>query len=161
MLPELYAGPGFDVEQVSSLWREGEEATAFGFRFVVAVNSLGGPAAEFFSPCSPLLSFSHLGSPPPTPHPPPQVVATAYDVPVPGYGTRTVGNLRLWHALPDEEFDLAAFNEGAYDQVARRGGARRGGARFGVVWARLLGRGGEESGPAALSDQARGLRVLF
>ena len=70
VLPELYAGPGFDVEQVSSLWREGEEATAFGFRFVVAVNSLGGPAAEFFSPCSPLLSFSHLGSPRPSTLPP-------------------------------------------------------------------------------------------
>jgi starch phosphorylase len=51
-----------------------------------------------------------------------RVVATAYDVPIPGYATKTVGNLRLWHAEAEEEFDLAAFNEGAYEAAvaARR-----------------------------------------
>ena len=33
-----------------------------------------------------------------------QVVAKAYDNPIPGYKTNTVGNLRLWEAMPVEEF---------------------------------------------------------
>ena len=33
-----------------------------------------------------------------------QVVAKAYDNPIPGYKTNTVGNLRLWEATPVEEF---------------------------------------------------------
>lgn len=46
-----------------------------------------------------------------------QVIATAYDVPVPGYNTKTTSNLRLWHALAPEEFDLAAFNAGEYEKA--------------------------------------------
>ena len=43
-------------------------------------------------------------------------------MPVPGYRTKTTSNLRLWNALPVEEFDLSAFNEGNYDAAvaARR-----------------------------------------
>ena len=48
-----------------------------------------------------------------------QVIAKAYDNPIPGFKTPTVGNLRLWEALPVEEFDLSAFNEGKYDKVSR------------------------------------------
>ncbi len=44
------------------------------------------------------------------------VVAMAYDVPVPGYGTETVNNLRLWSAKATEEFDLGQFNQGNYEQ---------------------------------------------
>jgi glycogen phosphorylase len=44
------------------------------------------------------------------------VVAMAYDVPVPGYGTETVNNLRLWSAKATTEFDLGHFNEGNYEQ---------------------------------------------
>ncbi len=44
------------------------------------------------------------------------VVALAYDVPVPGYDTETVNNLRLWSAKATTEFDLAHFNEGNYEQ---------------------------------------------
>ena len=44
------------------------------------------------------------------------VVAMAYDVPVPGYGTDTVNNLRLWSAKATTEFDLGHFNEGNYEQ---------------------------------------------
>jgi len=40
----------------------------------------------------------------------------AYDVPVPGYGTDTVNNLRLWSAKATEEFDLTSFNDGNYEQ---------------------------------------------
>ena len=46
-----------------------------------------------------------------------QVIAQAYDNPIPGYGTTTVGNLRLWEAKPVNEFALDAFNEGKYDKV--------------------------------------------
>ncbi len=49
-----------------------------------------------------------------------QVVATAYDVPIPGYGTKTCSNLRLWHAAAKEEFDLEAFNAGDYTKVSAR-----------------------------------------
>ncbi len=45
------------------------------------------------------------------------VVAMAYDVPVPGYGTETVNNLRLWSAKASREFDLRHFNEGNYEQA--------------------------------------------
>ena len=43
-----------------------------------------------------------------------QVYAQAYDNPIPGYGTKTVGNLRLFEATPVTEFALDAFNEGDY-----------------------------------------------
>ena len=45
------------------------------------------------------------------------VVAMAYDVPVPGYGTETVNNLRLWSAKATKEFDLSHFNDGNYEQA--------------------------------------------
>ena len=44
------------------------------------------------------------------------VVAMAYDVPIPGYGTETVNNLRLWSAKAAKEFDLRHFNEGNYER---------------------------------------------
>lgn len=44
------------------------------------------------------------------------VMAMAYDVPIPGYGTKTVNNLRLWSAKAAREFDLAHFNEGNYEK---------------------------------------------
>ncbi len=43
-----------------------------------------------------------------------QVMAMAYDVPVPGYKTNTVNNLRLWAAKSTREFELQYFNEGDY-----------------------------------------------
>jgi len=43
-----------------------------------------------------------------------QVMAMAYDTMVPGYGTNTVNNMRLWSAKPTREFDLKHFNEGDY-----------------------------------------------
>ncbi len=44
------------------------------------------------------------------------VVAMAYDIPVPGYGTDTVNNLRLWSAKATKDFDLRQFNDGNYEQ---------------------------------------------
>ena len=47
------------------------------------------------------------------------VLAQAYDTPIPGFGTKTMGNLRLWEALPAQgELDLAAFNEGRFVDAA-------------------------------------------
>ncbi|KAK9810158.1 hypothetical protein WJX72_005763 [[Myrmecia] bisecta] len=46
-----------------------------------------------------------------------QVIAQAYDNPIPGYNTSTVGNLRLWEAKPVNEFALDKFNEGKYDEA--------------------------------------------
>ncbi|WVZ22742.1 hypothetical protein V8G54_001286 [Vigna mungo] len=41
------------------------------------------------------------------------ILAVAYDVPIPGYKTRTTINLRLWSTkVSQEEFDLQAFNSG-------------------------------------------------
>ena len=42
------------------------------------------------------------------------VIATAYDTPIPGYGNRTVNNLRLWSARATEQFHLDFFNRGNY-----------------------------------------------
>ncbi len=44
-----------------------------------------------------------------------RVMAMAYDMPVPGYGTETVNNLRLWSAKASKDFDLGQFNDGNYD----------------------------------------------
>jgi starch phosphorylase len=43
-----------------------------------------------------------------------EVMAMAYDTPIPGYGTDTVNNLRLWSAKATREFDLRLFNAGNY-----------------------------------------------
>ena len=42
------------------------------------------------------------------------VLAVGYDVPVPGYRTNTVNNLRLWQAKATSEFNFKEFNQGNY-----------------------------------------------
>jgi starch phosphorylase len=42
------------------------------------------------------------------------VMAMAHDTPIPGYGTLTVNNMRLWAAKSSRDFDLAYFNRGDY-----------------------------------------------
>lgn len=42
------------------------------------------------------------------------VMAMAYDIPIPGYKNNTVNNLRLWAAKSTRDFDLKYFNEGNY-----------------------------------------------
>jgi len=42
------------------------------------------------------------------------VMAMAYDTPVPGYDTTTVNNMRLWSAKASRDFNLKYFNEGNY-----------------------------------------------
>ncbi len=43
-----------------------------------------------------------------------EVMALAFDVPVSGFGSKMVTNLRLWSARSSREFDLNYFNEGDY-----------------------------------------------
>jgi len=42
------------------------------------------------------------------------VVALAYDVPIPGYHINTVNSLKLWSAVSSREFNLESFNTGDY-----------------------------------------------
>ncbi len=43
-----------------------------------------------------------------------EVIAMAYDTPIPGFQTSTVNNMRLWSAKSSRDFDLKYFNEGNY-----------------------------------------------
>jgi starch phosphorylase len=46
-----------------------------------------------------------------------EVMAMAYDTPVPGYGGKTVNNMRLWSAKSSRDLDLSSFNQGNYIQA--------------------------------------------
>jgi len=47
-----------------------------------------------------------------------KVAAKAYDMVVPGHGTKKVSTLRLWKAVAPAHFDLGAFNTGDYARAA-------------------------------------------
>ncbi|MEK7992078.1 MAG: glycogen/starch/alpha-glucan phosphorylase [Thiotrichaceae bacterium] len=47
------------------------------------------------------------------------VMAMAYDILVPGYGTHTVNNLRLWAAKASRDLDLSSFNKGDYFEAVK------------------------------------------
>jgi len=42
-----------------------------------------------------------------------------YDIPICGYGTKTVNFLRLWESKASEEFDFQVFNQGGYVEAVR------------------------------------------
>jgi starch phosphorylase len=46
-----------------------------------------------------------------------EIMAMAYDTPIPGYGTDTVNTMRLWAAKSSREFGLKHFNSGDYIQA--------------------------------------------
>jgi glycogen phosphorylase len=48
-----------------------------------------------------------------------KVLGVPRDIPIAGYGTKTVNLLRLWASKSTEEFDLAAFNSGSYVDAVR------------------------------------------
>ena len=48
------------------------------------------------------------------------VMAMAYDTPIPGYQTHSVNTLRLWTAKSSREFDLKFFNEGNYIRAVEK-----------------------------------------
>ena len=45
------------------------------------------------------------------------VMAMAYDTPIPGFGGKTVNNMRLWAAKSSRDFELRYFNQGDYIQA--------------------------------------------
>lgn len=47
------------------------------------------------------------------------VLGVPYDIPIPGYGTKTVNFLRLWESRASEGFDLEAFNRGGYTEAVQ------------------------------------------
>ncbi len=47
------------------------------------------------------------------------VLGVPYDIPIAGFGTRTVNLLRLWASRATDDFDLAAFNSGGYVDAVR------------------------------------------
>jgi len=47
------------------------------------------------------------------------VLALAYDTPIPGYQNDTVNHLRLWKAASAQTFDLESFNKGDYVDAVR------------------------------------------
>ena len=47
------------------------------------------------------------------------LLGVPHDIPIAGYGTKTVNLLRLWTSRATEEFDLAAFNSGGYVEAVR------------------------------------------
>ena len=47
------------------------------------------------------------------------ILGVPRDIPIAGYGTKTVNLLRLWASKATEDFDLAAFNSGGYVEAVR------------------------------------------
>ncbi|MBC8010152.1 MAG: glycogen/starch/alpha-glucan phosphorylase [Burkholderiales bacterium] len=48
-----------------------------------------------------------------------KILGVPYDIPIAGFGTKTVNLLRLWASRSTEEFDLSAFNSGGYVEAVR------------------------------------------
>jgi starch phosphorylase len=48
-----------------------------------------------------------------------EVLAVAYDVMIPGYGTKNTNNLRLWESKPKRGFDLQSFNGSLISYMVR------------------------------------------
>jgi starch phosphorylase len=47
------------------------------------------------------------------------IIGVPHDIPIAGYGTKTVNLLRLWASKASKDFDLAAFNSGGYVEAVR------------------------------------------
>ncbi len=47
------------------------------------------------------------------------ILGVPHDIPIAGYGTKTVNLLRLWASKATDDFDLAAFNSGGYVDAVR------------------------------------------
>jgi len=47
------------------------------------------------------------------------VLGVPYDIPIAGYGTKTVNYLRLWESKASSDLDLEAFNRGGYVDAVR------------------------------------------
>lgn len=47
------------------------------------------------------------------------IIGVPHDIPIAGFGTKTVNLLRLWASKASKDFDLAAFNSGGYVEAVR------------------------------------------
>ena len=47
------------------------------------------------------------------------ILGVPHDIPIAGFGTKTVNLLRLWASKSSKDFDLAAFNSGGYVEAVR------------------------------------------
>ena len=47
------------------------------------------------------------------------ILGVPHDIPIAGFGTKTVNLLRLWASRSSDDFDLAAFNSGGYVEAVR------------------------------------------
>mgnify|MGYP001553218694 CR=1 FL=1 len=47
------------------------------------------------------------------------IIGVPHDIPIAGYGTKTVNLLRLWASKASKDFDLEAFNSGGYVEAVR------------------------------------------
>ncbi len=47
------------------------------------------------------------------------IIGVPYDIPICGYGAKTVNFLRLWESRASQEFDFNVFNEGGYVEAVR------------------------------------------
>jgi glycogen phosphorylase len=63
--------------------------------------------------------FDALGHSRPTWTDTKMVLGVPHDIPIAGYGTRTVNLLRLWASRATDDFDLEAFNSGGYVEAVR------------------------------------------
>jgi starch phosphorylase len=48
-----------------------------------------------------------------------KILGVPHDIPIAGFGTKTVNLLRLWSSKSTEEFDLTIFNRGGYVEAVR------------------------------------------
>ncbi|QYY37215.1 glycogen/starch/alpha-glucan phosphorylase [Ruficoccus sp. ZRK36] len=48
-----------------------------------------------------------------------ELIGLPWDIPIVGYGARTVNFLRLWESRASQEFDFSVFNEGGYVEAVR------------------------------------------
>ncbi|MCC5842242.1 MAG: glycogen/starch/alpha-glucan phosphorylase [Opitutales bacterium] len=65
------------------------------------------------------MNFDDLGNPHPTWVHTRQLIGLPYDIPICGYGAKTVNFLRLWESRASQDFDLKIFNEGGYVQAVQ------------------------------------------
>ncbi|OQW93964.1 MAG: glycogen phosphorylase [Beggiatoa sp. IS2] len=95
---------GFQVEQPDNWLRYGNPWELCRPEVLYPIN-FGGHVVEY---------LDEQGQPRCDWHNTEDVMAMACDIPIPGYNTGTVNNLRLWTAKSSRGFDLQYFNEGNY-----------------------------------------------
>ena len=95
---------GYQVERADNWLREGNPWDLLRRSLTYRVQFYG--KTETFSKGNGELGFKWVNTE--------NVFAVAYDVPVPGYKSQTVNNLRLWQAKAAIDFEFSDFNKGNY-----------------------------------------------